>query len=126
ALAQAGEELTGRLRALEDAYLQERHGDLDDVLSRVRGNLQGEHGDAGWLNDQLARFSAPCVLVADDLPVSVAVQIEWRRLAAVVTEAGTRTAHTAILARSTAMPAVVAVRDATRQVVPGSLVLVDG
>lgn len=126
ALAQAGDELTSRLRALEDAYLQERHGDLDDVLSRVRRNLQGEHGDASWLNDQLARFAAPCVLVADDLPVSVAVQIEWRRLAAVVTEAGTRTAHTAILARSMAMPAVVAVRDATSLVVPGALLLVDG
>jgi len=58
--------------------------------------------------------------------VSVAVQLEWRRLAAVVTEAGSRTAHTAILARSMAMPAVVAVRDATRLVVPGALVLVDG
>src|SRR5690606_7509201 len=67
-----------------------------------------------------------CVPVPDDLPVSAAVQLEWRRLAAGVPEAGSRTAHTAILARSMAMPAVVAVRDATRLVVPGALVLVDG
>jgi phosphotransferase system enzyme I (PtsI) len=126
AVLQAGEELTQRLRAIEDAYLQERHGDLEDVLARIRGNLQGQGGDARWLSDQLARFSAPCVLVADDLPVSVAVQLEWRRLAACVTESGTRTSHTAILARSIAMPAVVAVKGATSAVTPGALVLVDG
>ncbi len=126
AVLQAGEELTQRLRAIEDVYLQERHGDLEDVLARVRGNLQGQTGDARWLGDQLARFSSPCVLVADDLPVSVAVQLEWRRLAACVTESGTRTAHTAILARSLSMPAVVAVKGATRMIPPGGFLLVDG
>lgn len=126
AVLQAGEELTLRLRAIEDAYLQERHGDLEDVLARIRGNLQGHVGDARWLSDQLARFSSPCVLVADDLPVSVAVQLEWRRLAGCVTESGSRTSHTAILARSIAMPAVVAVKGATNSVTPGALVLVDG
>lgn len=126
AVLQAGEELTLRLRAIEDVYLQERHGDVDDVLARVRANLQGQTGDARWLGDQLARFSSPCVLIADDLPVSVAVQLEWRRLAACVTESGTRTAHTAILARSISMPAVVAVKGATRLIPPGGLVLVDG
>ncbi len=126
AVLQAGEELTQRLRAIEDAYLQERHGDLEDVLTRIRGNLQGLDGDARWLGDQLSRFSSPCVLVADDLPVSVAVQLEWGRLAACVTESGTRTAHTAILARSISMPAVVAVKGATQAIPPGALVLVDG
>lgn len=126
AVLEAGEELTLRLRAVEDPYLQERYGDLTDVVGRVRGSLQGGETDAGWLNQQLARFAEPCVLVADDLPVSVAVQLDWKRVAAFATDAGTRTAHTAILARSMCVPAVVGLQDATRHVPPGAMLLVDG
>ena len=126
AVLEAGEELTVRFRAVEDPYLQERYGDLTDVVGRVRGNLQRGENDASWLNQQLARFADPCVLVADDLPVSVAVQLDWRRVAAFATDAGTRTAHTAIVARSLAVPAVVGLQDATRLVPPGAMLLVDG
>jgi phosphotransferase system enzyme I (PtsI) len=126
AVVEAGEELMQRLRAIEDPYLQERHGDLSDVLGRVRANLQRDDSDAGWLNAQLARFAEPCVFVADDLPVSVAAQLDWTRLAAFATDAGTRTAHTAILARSMGIPAVVGLQDATRMVPPGAMLLVDG
>jgi phosphotransferase system enzyme I (PtsI) len=126
AVVEAGEELVQRLRAIEDPYLQERHGDLTDVLGRVRANLQRVDGDAGWLNAQLARFNEPCVFVADDLPVSVAAQLDWSRLAALATDAGTRTAHTAILARSMGVPAVVGLQEATRMVPPGATLLVDG
>lgn len=126
AVVEAGEELMQRLRAIEDPYLQERYGDLNDVLGRVRANLQRTDSDAGWLNAQLARFSEPCVFVADDLPVSVAAQLDWSRLAALATDAGTRTAHTAILARSMGVPAVVGLQEATRMVPPGAMLLVDG
>jgi phosphoenolpyruvate-protein phosphotransferase len=126
AVVEAGEELMQRLRAIDDPYLQERHGDLSDVLGRVRANLQRDDSDAGWLNAQLARFSDPCVFVADDLPVSVAAQLDWSRLAALATDAGTRTAHTAILARSMGVPAVVGLQEATRMVPPGAMLLVDG
>jgi phosphotransferase system enzyme I (PtsI) len=129
AVVEAGEELMQRLRAIEDPYLQERHGDLGDVLGRVRANLQRDArdpSDAGWLNAQLARFGEPCVFVADDLPISVAAQLDWTRLAALATDAGTRTAHTAILARSMGIPAVVGLQEATRLVPPGAILLVDG
>lgn len=126
AVVEAGEELMQRLRAIEDPYLQERYGDLSDVLGRLRTNLQRTDTDAGWLNAQLARFSEPCVFVADDLPVSVAAQLDWTRLAALATDAGTRTAHTAILARSMGVPAVVGLQEATRMVPPGAMLLVDG
>ncbi len=122
----AGEELMQRLRAIDDPYLQERHGDLSDVLGRVRANLQRDDSDAGWLNAQLARFSEPCVFVADDLPISVAAQLDWSRLAALATDGGTRTAHTAIMARSMGVPAVVGLQEATRMVPPGVMLLVDG
>ncbi len=126
AVVEAGQELMQRLRAIEDPYLQERHGDLNDVLGRVRANLQRTDSDAGWLNAQLQRFAEPCVFVADDLPVSVAAQLDWSRLAALATDAGTRTAHTAILARSMGVPAVVGLQEATRMVPPGTMLLVDG
>lgn len=126
AVVEAGEELVLRLRALEDAYLQERHGDLSDVLGRIRANLQHDEGDAGWLNTQLSRFDDPCVFVADELPVSVAAQLDWSRLAALATDSGTRTSHTAILARSMGLPAVVGLQEATRLVPPGATLLVDG
>lgn len=126
AVVEAGEELVQRLRAIEDPYLQERHGDLSDVLGRMRANLQRDDSDTNWLNAQLARFAEPCVFVADDLPVSVAAQLDWSRLAALATDAGTRTAHTAILARSMGVPAVVGLQEATRMVPPGAVLLVDG
>lgn len=126
AVVEAGEELMQRLRAIEDPYLQERYGDLSDVLGRLRTSLQRTDTDAGWLNAQLTRFSEPCVFVADDLPVSVAAQLDWSRLAALATDAGTRTAHTAILARSMGVPAVVGLQEATRMVPPGAMLLVDG
>ncbi len=126
AVVEAGDELVQRLRAIEDPYLQERHGDLSDVLGRVRANLQRDDSDANWLNAQLARFAEPCVFVADDLPVSVAAQLDWSRLAALATDAGTRTAHSAILARSMGVPAVVGLQEATRMVPPGAVLLVDG
>ena len=92
----------------------------------MRANLQRDDSDANWLNAQLARFAEPCVFVADDLPVSVAAQLDWSRLAALATDAGTRTAHTAILARSMGVPAVVGLQEATRMVPPGAVLLVDG
>ncbi len=52
--------------------------------------------------------------------------MDWERILAVVTDAGSSTYHTAILARSLGIPAVVALRDATRRIPPGSLVVVDG
>ena len=126
AVVEAGQELMQRLRAIEDPYLQERHGDLNDVLGRVRANLQRTDSDAGWLNAPLQRFAEPGVFGAADLPVSVAAQLDWSRLAALATDAGTRTAHTAILARSMGVPAVVGLQEATRMVPPGTMLLVDG
>ena len=66
------------------------------------------------------------VLVAADLTPSEAAELDWERVLAVVTDAGSATYHTAILARSLGVPAVVGLRDATRRIPPGALVVVDG
>ena len=123
ALQQAFDHLGAIFDGVADPYLRERKGDLADVVGRLRMNLNP--GGAG-LRELLDECDAPCVLVADELPPSIAAQLDWRRFQAFITDAGSRTYHTAILARSLNVPAVVALHDATRKIMPGALIVVDG
>jgi phosphotransferase system enzyme I (PtsI) len=66
------------------------------------------------------------VLVAGGLAPSEAAELDWERVLAVATDEGSATYHTSILARSFGVPAVVGLRDATRRIVPGATVAVDG
>ena len=90
---------------------------------RLRMNLTP--GGAGF-RDVLGECLAPCVLVADELPPSIAAQLDWTKFQAFITNAGSRTYHTAILARSLHVPAVVGLHDATEKIAPGTMILVDG
>lgn len=123
AVQRAGEELTTLLRTAEDAYLNERHGDIDDVVGRLRSNLRGGRPGVSALLDGI---HGPSVLVADDVPPSLAAQIDWTQVVAFATDAGTWTHHTAILARSLGIPAVVGLRDAAARIAPGERILLDG
>ena len=91
--------------ALEDPYLRERKGDVGDVVGRLCMNLRA----GGDTSDIFKDLEGPLVLVADELTPSMIAQLDWQRLAAVVTDAGSWTYHTAILARSNRVPAVVPV-----------------
>jgi len=66
------------------------------------------------------------VLVADELTPSVIAQLDWQRLAAIVTDAGSWTYHTAILARSIHVPAVAGLHNASSIIQPGAVLAVDG
>ena len=66
------------------------------------------------------------MLIADELTASLAAQLDWSRVLGFATDAGGRTHHTAILARSLKVPAVVGLRDASRRVRPGTPVIIDG
>jgi phosphotransferase system enzyme I (PtsI) len=66
------------------------------------------------------------ILIADELPPSIAAQIDWTKVRGFATDAGSRTYHTAILARSLGVPAVVGLQHATAVVQPGQLVAIDG
>lgn len=123
ALQQVFDQLGAVFDGLDDAYLRERKGDLADVMGRLRMNLAP--GGAGF-RGALGGCEAPCVLVADELPPSIAAQLDWTKFRAFVTDAGSRTYHTAILARSLHVPAVVGLHDATKQIAPGAMILVDG
>jgi phosphotransferase system enzyme I (PtsI) len=121
ALRTVADQLHALFEEFSDPYLKERSTDLDDVLGRVHINLAGD-GDA----PSLRRLPGEFVLVAEDLTPSQAGELDWARVLAVATDAGSRTYHTAILARSLGIPAVVGLKDATRRIPAGALVVVDG
>jgi phosphotransferase system enzyme I (PtsI) len=123
ALQQVFDELGAIFDGVEDPYLRERKGDLADVVGRLRMNLTP--GGSGF-RDVLGECEAPCILVADELPPSIAAQLDWNKFQAFITDAGSRTYHTAILARSLHVPAVVGLHDATARILPGTLIVVDG
>src|SRR5439155_7922563 len=66
------------------------------------------------------------VLIADELTPSVAAQVDWTKVRGFATDAGSRTYHTAILARSLEVPAVVGLHSASELVQAGQIVVIDG
>lgn len=106
-----------------DAWMRERGGDVADVGGRVQQNLRP--GNASLL-ELIQEIEPPVVLVADELPPSVAAQLDWTRVCGLVCEAGSPTSHASILVRSLAVPAVVGVGRATSIVTPGQPIAIDG
>jgi len=123
AVQRALDELEAFFDDIDDPYLHERKGDLHDVAGRLRRNLRDEQGG---MRDRFHDLDTPCVLIADELTPSVVAQLDWTRIRGFATDAGSRTYHTAILARSLGVPAVVGLHDASRRVPPGASVIVDG
>jgi phosphotransferase system enzyme I (PtsI) len=121
ALRTVSESLHLLFSQFSDAYLRERSTDLDDVIGRVQLNLRGT-ADAPSLH----QLPGPVVLVAGDLTPSEAGELDWDRVLAIVTDVGSSTYHTAIIARSLGIPAVAGLKDATQQIPAGSLLVVDG
>jgi phosphotransferase system enzyme I (PtsI) len=121
ALQGALDEITRVFDEAEDPYLRERKGDVADVVGRVAMNLRTAEP-----SDVFRDLDGPLVLVADEITPSVIAQIDWQRLAALVTDAGSWTYHTAILARSIKVPAVAGLRNASTVIAPGALIAVDG
>jgi phosphoenolpyruvate-protein phosphotransferase (PTS system enzyme I) len=122
ALQRALDQFSALFDEADDPYLRERKGDVADVIGRLRMNLRAGDEPAGLLKD----LEGPLVLVGDEITPSTIAQLDWQRLAAIVTDAGSWTYHTAILARSIHIPAVVGLHAATTVIEPGAVVAVDG
>ena len=123
AVQRAVDEVGAVFDDIDDPYLRERKGDLHDVAGRLRMNLRDDRGGPG---DRLQDLDAPCVLIADELTPSVVAQLDWTRIQGFATDAGSRTYHTAILARSLGVPAVVGLHDVSQRVPTGAAVILDG
>jgi len=106
-----------------DPYLRERRGDVADLVGRVRMNLRK---NVATPRDLLRELDEASVLIADELTPSMAAQVDWTKVRGFATDAGSRTYHTAILARSLDVPAVVGLHNASEQVQAGQIVVVDG
>jgi len=102
--------------------IRERVGDLTDIHIRVLTILLGlpDHDPVDVPKGTNA------ILVTHDLTPSLTVQLDREAIAAIATDAGTRTSHVAILARSLGLPAVVGLRDATSRLHSGDQVILDG
>jgi phosphoenolpyruvate-protein phosphotransferase (PTS system enzyme I) len=122
ALQRALEYISAVFEDAHDPYLRERKGDVADVVGRLTMNLRA----AGDPTDLFKDLEGPLVLVAHDVTPSIIAQLDWQRLAALITDAGSWTNHTAILARSLHVPAVAGLHNASIIVAPGEVVAVDG
>lgn len=106
-----------------DAWLSERVGDLADVSGRLQRNLRP---DLDPLADLVRDIEPPVIVVARELPASVAAQFDWTRVRGLVCEVGSPTHHTVILARSLGVPVVIGLSGATQAITPGQLLAIDG
>ncbi|MCM8765765.1 MAG: PEP-utilizing enzyme, partial [Candidatus Omnitrophica bacterium] len=105
---------------IEDEYLRERVGDISDVGKRILRKLTGkEHLSLDKLKERV-------IVVAHDLSPSDTATMHKRTVAALVTDVGGKTSHTAIMAKSLEIPAVVALKDATSKIENEDLLIVDG
>ncbi len=106
--------------SLSDEYFQQRKTDLSDVLARIYRNLEKKR-------DKKEDPDKPTVLVAHELlPSEVALNISRRKIIGIALDMGGQTSHTAILARSLGIPAVVGLHDISLQVKSGDFIIVDG
>src|SRR5438132_6900243 len=123
AVQQVFHEFSGVFDEVADPYLRERKGDLSDLVGRLRMNLRQGVATA---RDLLRDLDESSVLIADELTPSLAAQVDWTKVRGFATDAGSRTYHTAILARSLEVPAVVGLHDASQRIQPGEVVVIDG
>lgn len=117
AVATTGDNFSQMFAAMDDAYMKERAADVKDISNRVIMILQGKETD-GIQSDE------PVILVAEDLAPSETVQLDKSKVLSFVTRLGSTNSHTAILARTMNIPALIGVN--FEQGMDGKMAVVDG
>lgn len=120
ALQSVTEQLVSIFEAMDDEYMRQRSSDIKDVSGRLLGYLQGTNPMS------LKHLQEPVVLVAEDLAPSDTVMLDKNLVHAFVTDVGGKTSHSAIMARSLGIPAVVGASDISQSIETGTLVIVNG
>jgi phosphotransferase system enzyme I (PtsI) len=115
------ERYAATLAAIQDEYLRERATDMRDVTARVLNNLLGVVPEV-----DLSHLSEPCIIISHDLTPSSTAQLDKHNVLGFATDVGSKTSHTAIMARSLRIPAVVGLKDACAQMENGQIALLDG
>ncbi|KMY19925.1 phosphoenolpyruvate--protein phosphotransferase [Bacillus pumilus] len=106
--------------AMDNEYMKERAADIRDVTKRVIGHLLGvDIPNPSMISEEV-------VIIAEDLTPSDTAQLNRQFVKGFATDIGGRTSHSAIMARSMEIPAVVGTKEATKTVKNGDLIIVDG
>jgi phosphotransferase system enzyme I (PtsI) len=105
---------------IEDEYLKERISDINDVGRRILRHLTGTE------QKRLDELKERVIIVAHDLSPSDTAMMHKKTVAAFVTDIGGKTSHTAIMAKSLEIPAVVGLNEATKKIDTGDTLIVDG
>ena len=121
ALTQQMEALVARFNEIEDPYLRSRQEDVVQVVQRVLKTLVGHPGTAVPQTEE-----EECVLVAHELTPADMILFKNTKFAAFITDLGGATSHTAILARSLAIPSVMALHQARSLIRDHEWLIVDG
>lgn len=119
-LARTVKDMTDKLNTAEDEYLRERSTDIHDMAKRVLDHLLDRN------RPQLANLAEEVVLVIHDLMPSDAVAMNKRMVRAIAMDAGGKTSHTAIIARSFEIPAALGLGSITKTISGGEQIIVDG
>ncbi|WP_019639864.1 phosphoenolpyruvate--protein phosphotransferase [Paenibacillus fonticola] len=120
ALNETAQQFIAMFENMKSAYLRERAADMKDVTKRVLTHLLG----LSYVNP--AEISQEVIVVAEDLTPSDTAQLNRKYVKGFTTNIGGRTSHSAIMARSLEIPAVVGTKDILSQVNNGDLLIVDG
>lgn len=119
AVSDTGAQFAEMFAAMDDSYMQARAADIRDISTRVVGILTGE-GESGIVSD------VPCIVAADDLAPSETVQLDKSLILGFITAGGSANSHTAILARTMGIPAIIGACDALQAEMEGKYAIIDG
>lgn len=119
AVSDTGAQFAEMFAAMNDSYMQARAADIRDISARVIGILTGE-GESGIVSD------VPCIVAADDLAPSETVQLDKALILGFITAGGSANSHTAILARTMGIPAIIGAGAALKPELEGKYAILDG
>mgnify|MGYP002552087229 CR=1 FL=1 len=114
------ENFQAMFRAMDDEYMQARAADIGDISMRVLKNLKG------IAENPLDTITEPCIVVANDLTPSDTAKMGGKPVVGFITKIGGRTSHSAIMARSMGIPAVVGAGEKLDPIEDGMELLIDG
>ncbi|MHB8844517.1 MAG: phosphoenolpyruvate--protein phosphotransferase [Nitrospirota bacterium] len=120
ALMQTVAAITAKFDAMEDEYLRERKHDVEQVAERVLRNLVGRK------QESLAEIRDEAIVIAHDLAPSDTLLMRKDKVLGFATDVGSRTSHTAIVARSLGIPAAAGLERITATVKTGDVIILDG
>lgn len=120
ALEIQAESLTRRFETIDDPYISNRKTDINQVVDRIQRNLLGQE------ETDHTKIQAGTIIVASDLTPADTVLLKHNKIRAFVTDLGGPISHTAILARSLNIPAIVSVHNASRFIRNEEEIIVDG